>query len=193
MAEIIKDMETKPEHLKPVLDEKPLVKKREEKKPFFNTDFNGMKDYVLEKVLKPAAKRVIADVANSMISMLLGGTPAASTQASRIQQPRVSYRSYYADPYESQPMQPPRRPSATRAYSADEIIYPSFAKAEEVKTCMEELIERFQLASIADLYDLSNLTCNYTDNKYGWKSLGNAHVEQVPDGWIIVLPPPQPL
>lgn len=30
------------------------------------------------------------------------------------------------------------------------------------------------IVSVADMYDLCGMTCNYTDNKYGWKSLARA-------------------
>ena len=53
---------------------------------------------------------------------------------------------------------------------------------------MEELLERFDVVSVADLFDMAGISCNYTDNKYGWTDLRNARVERVRDGYIINLP-----
>lgn len=33
-----------------------------------------------------------------------------------------------------------------------------------------------------------SISCNYTDNKYGWTDLSSAQVERVRDGYVIRLP-----
>ena len=38
------------------------------------------------------------------------------------------------------------------------------------------------------MYDLSGVTCNYTDNKYGWMNISNAQVIHGRDGYIIKMP-----
>ena len=53
---------------------------------------------------------------------------------------------------------------------------------------MEELLDRFDAVSVADLFDMAGISCNYTDNKYGWTNLDSARVERVRDGYIIRLP-----
>ena len=53
---------------------------------------------------------------------------------------------------------------------------------------MEELLERFEVVSVADLFDMAGVSCNYTDNKYGWTDLQDARVERVYDGYVIRLP-----
>jgi len=53
---------------------------------------------------------------------------------------------------------------------------------------MEELLDRFEVVSVADLFDMAGISCNYTDNKYGWSDLKGAKVERVSDGYVIRLP-----
>ena len=53
---------------------------------------------------------------------------------------------------------------------------------------MEELLERFEVVSVADLFDMAGISCNYTDNKYGWTDLRDARVARVSDGYVIRLP-----
>lgn len=43
------------------------------------------------------------------------------------------------------------------------------------------------------MYDLCGMTCNYTDNKYGWKSLARADISRVRDGYMIKLPKAEPI
>ena len=58
---------------------------------------------------------------------------------------------------------------------------------------MDELIEKFKVASVADLYDLVGVSCDYTANNYGWTNLRNASVVRVRDGYLLKLPRALPL
>ena len=58
---------------------------------------------------------------------------------------------------------------------------------------MDELLETYDIVSVADLYDLVGKTCNYTDNKYGWTNLRNAEPVRVRDGWLLKLPKAGPI
>ena len=64
---------------------------------------------------------------------------------------------------------------------------------EEAVAEMEELIDMYQLVSVADFYDLVGVSGNYTDNKYGWTNVRNASVVRVRDGYMIKLPKALPL
>ena len=44
------------------------------------------------------------------------------------------------------------------------------------------------MATVADLYELVGVTGEYTDNKYGWDSLGSASVTRVRGGYLVDLP-----
>lgn len=58
---------------------------------------------------------------------------------------------------------------------------------------MDELIDTYGLASVADLYDLVGKTCEYTDNNYGWNDIRSAAVVRVRDGYLLKLPRALPL
>lgn len=149
---------------------------------FVPGDVESVKSYILMDVLVPSIKRAISDIICNGINMLLGepsrgksGSPGA----------KVAYRQYYQDRDE--------RPSYNRLraqaqYSYDDIVFETRGDAEEVLYRMEELLERFDVVSVADLFDMAGISCQYTDNKYGWTDLRNAHVEHVRDGYIISLP-----
>ena len=107
-----------------------------------------------------------------------GGNRKKSTNSSY-----VSYNSY-SDRRED------RRDisSARVGYHYDDITLESRAEAEEVLTRLDELIDMYGTASVADLYDLVGVSCNYTDNKYCWSNLSRAEVMRVRDGYKLKLP-----
>ena len=87
-----------------------------------------------------------------------------------------------------------RQPTRTRTgYDYDDIILETRGEAEDVLERMEELIDMYQLVSVADFYDLVGVSGNYTDNKYGWTNVRNASVVRVRDGYMIKLPKALPL
>lgn len=148
---------------------------------FMPGDVDSVKSYILMDVLVPSIKRAISDIVCNGINMLLGepdrgkpGSPGA----------KVAYRKYY----QSEDRRDYARPRAQAQYSYDDIIFDNRGDAEEVLYRMEELLERFDVVSVADLFDMAGISCNYTDNKYGWTDLRSAHVERVRDGYIINLP-----
>lgn len=145
-----------------------------------SNDVDSVGNYIFMDVLVPSFKKMISDIVCNGINMLLG---EPNRDRSRPNGSRVSYRAYY-DQRED-------RQNSLRAranYSYDDIIFDDRGDAEEVLCRMEELIDRFQVVSVADLYDMAGLTGNYTDNKYGWTDLRDARVERVHDGYVIRLP-----
>ena len=66
-------------------------------------------------------------------------------------------------------------------------------EAEDVLSRMDELIDTYGVVSVADLYDLVGISCNYTDNKYGWTNLRNAEPVRVRDGYMLKLPKALPI
>lgn len=150
---------------------------------FMPGDVDSVKSYILMDVLVPSVKRAISDIVCNGINMLLG-EPTRGKGGNSIGA-KVSYRQYYRDPDERRDY---ARPRAQAQYSYDDIIFDNRGDAEEVLYRMEELLERFEVVSVADLFDMAGISCNYTDNKYGWTDLRSAHVERVRDGYIINLP-----
>ena len=168
------------------------VKKNEMRKladVFISEDVKNVKSYVLMDVLVPTIKKAIVDIVSDGINMIFfGGTGTrrgGSTNASY-----VSYRSYSDRNSNSRGYSDNRTRSG---YSYNDIILDNRGEAEEVLRRMDELIEQYQVVSVADLYDLVGISGEYTDNKYGWTNLTNASVERVRDGYLLKLPKALPI
>jgi len=153
---------------------------------FVAEDLSSVGDYIFSDVLVPAFKKAVSDVVSNGIYMLLYGETSAPKKSGSAS--RVSYSSYY-DRDDS------RRTTsiARRNYSYDEIVLDNRSDAEDVLVRMDELIECYGIASVADLYDLVGIDGSYTDNHYGWKNLRNAQVVRVREGYLLKLPKAVPL
>ena len=175
--------------VQPVVKGKVTKKKNNVRKltdTFVSEDIQNVKSYVLMDVLVPAVKKAISDIVTNGIDMLLYGETGRTKKSNAS---TVSYRSYYDnrrdDGYSS---------SRTRTgYSYDDVILETRGEAEDVLTRMDELIDTYGSVSVADMYDLVGMSCNYTDNKYGWTNLRNAEPVRVRDGYLLKMPKATPI
>lgn len=147
---------------------------------FISDDVQDIKSYLFKDVVIPTIKKTISDT----VDMILYG----SSSKSRSTASRISYRSFYDEPRTRD-----RDPRPAQGYSYDDIVLGSRGEAEEVLMRLNELIDTYQIASVADLYDLVGVVGNYTDNRYGWTNLATADVKRVRDGWMLVLPRALPI
>jgi hypothetical protein len=178
---------------------KPLLKR------FADTFLEGgtghdIGNYIMHDVVIPAAKSTIADLVEGAIEMLLfNGEGGRSRHATRRGgRSYVAYNSMYAGSTRRDDGRPPvRRPHnverATTGMSrngVESIVLPSRQEAEIVLGELIELLNEYQVVTLSDLYDLTGLASDFTDNKYGWFELPECSTMRVRDGWALVLPRP---
>lgn len=82
---------------------------------------------------------------------------------------------------------------ARRNHDFGEIIIPDRGEAEEVIDRLVDLIDRFGVATISDLYDLVGVTSDYSDEKWGWYNLASARAVRTRDGYLLDLPRTEPI
>lgn len=154
---------------------------------FISEDAKNIKSYVFGEVLIPAIKKAISDIVTDGIDMILYGGSRGKTKRSTAD--RVSYRNYYDEP----------RSRSDKSYSDsrlsfDEVEVDSRGEAQEILSRMEEIIEQYQVVSVADLYELAGIrTDNYMVHKYGWTSIRNADIIRIRDGYLIKMPKAMPI
>lgn len=153
---------------------------------FISEDIKNVKDYLLMDVLVPTIKKTIVDIVTDSVSMIFGMNPRKNGSTSS----KISYNNYY-DRKDND-----RNSGNTRTsrYSYDDIALDSRQEAEEVLSRMDELVATYGTVTVADLYDLVGVTCEYTDNNYGWSNIRNAKVVRLRDGkYMIELPKALPI
>lgn len=154
---------------------------------------DGLWDYIIGDILIPAAKETIADAVSGGIQMLLfgerqsRGSSKRSSSGSTYSRPYVSYSSIYRRDEPKRVETRPLNDKRTRYYS-DEIVLETRGEAEDVIDHLIDIIEQYDAASVADLYELVGIESTYTDNKYGWDNLAKARVRSTRDGYVLDLP-----
>ena len=157
---------------------------------FISEDANNVKSYILLEVLVPAVKKAISDIVTNGIDMILYGETGKTKSKSTAS--KVSYQRYYD-------RQDDRRreysaPSSRSGFDYDDLVFPTRGDAEAVLDAMNEIIAKYEVVSIADLYDLANVSMdNFAANKYGWTDIHGCKPIRVRDGYILKLPRALPL
>lgn len=167
------------------------VKKRDNKVRrftdiFISEDAANVKSYIFMDVLVPAFKKAVSDIVTDGIDMILYGGSGGNRSKSRSGS-KVSYRSYYDDRRND------RRDNETYSsrsrFDYEDIVFESRGEAEAVLDQMIDLIERYGIVTVADLYEMAGLSIPpYTSNKYGWSNVRNVDVQRIRDGYILKLP-----
>lgn len=151
---------------------------------FISDDIHSVRTYVVEDVIIPTIKKTIL---NSLEMILLGKSGSYGNSGVRAGGTKVSYRNYYDDHRDD------RRPTARTPFTYDDIIFETRGDAEMVIDEMGNIIERYGFVTVADLYDIAQLTAPHTSNKYGWTSIRSAEAVRVSDGYVIKLPRAMPI
>ena len=103
------------------------------------------------------------------------------------QRHRIAYQKYYDDRRDDR--REYGRPRAAVGFEYDDIIFETRGDADLVLDQLESAIAKYEVASVADLYDLAGVTCrNYTANRYGWSDIQSAKVVRTSEGYVIRLP-----
>lgn len=174
------------------------------KKGFFEQliteDISDMKGYLIEEFVIPAVQDLLADLtanifdlAQDIIETAIYGEEKGKGRRKRNAK-KGSFTDYARVSYESNKGRRKERKSFSRkdrgVHNFENLLFDSRSEALDVLDNLSELIQTYEIASVADLYQLSNVDSNPTDNNYGWEDLSRASVKHTRDGWIIVLPKP---
>ena len=153
---------------------------------FVNEDAKNIKSYIFSDVLVPAIKKLLYDIVNDGASMLLFGNTSSGRK--KTIGSNVSYRQFYDSKVED------RRPVSSSRFDYDDLIFESRGEAEAALSKMDEVIDAYGTVSVADLYDMCELTAPYTSNKYGWSNIQTAEVARLRDGgYVLKLPRALPI
>jgi hypothetical protein len=168
---------------------------------FLEDNTKSVGSYVVHDVLIPAAKALICDIVGwgGFAEMILFGGSARRGSSALYRdggKTRINYGGAYRNVDRSSLDRGNGRElsRASRArHDFDDIILETRGEAEEVLSHLVDLVIDYKQATVADLYDLVDITPAFTDNKWGWTDLRDASVNRVRNGYLINLPRTQPL
>lgn len=155
-------------------------------------DFGGMARYVFADVLVPAAKSMFVDSVRQ-------GAERIAYGESRVRRGSQGTRYDYSSPINRGSREPreSRFRTVDRSRSIrrgrEDVILESREDAEVVLERMNDIIDNYEVVTVADLNELLGEGSTHADVKWGWDYLQNVRVRQFQDGYLLDLPPPQPI
>lgn len=163
---------------------------------FFNGEFKTAIRYTLTEVMVPAARNMIVDATIASVERVIYGE-SRNTRPRRGVMPDVARTRFsYSQVSTKDPRARGSLPDQAPAYNVGrnsrdigQIVFISREEAELVLERMHDIIDEYDVVSVADLHELTALPTAHTDNNYGWTSLGYAQVRQTRQGYLLDLPP----
>jgi hypothetical protein len=148
----------------------------------------------IAEILVSAFKSMVSDTVGQFSNALKDGSDKFlyGTTRRSITTARGPYTSYNR----VTGVRPPYNQISDRArmrQDFDDVILESRGEAEDVIDRMRELIDQFDVATVADFYDLVNITSDFPEERWGWTDLRSAKVTHVRGGYLISMPRAQPV
>lgn len=160
---------------------------------FFGGEFRSSSKYVAGEVLLPTLRNMLVDATTRGMERMVYGESSARRRiggpgpsyGSRIQYNNPTLRRdrpYLPDQVLNRTMRQVRR-------DTNDLVLASREEAETVLERLLDILSKYEVVSLADLYDLCGLPTSPIDNKWGWTYLNNTEIRQVRDGYLLDLPP----
>lgn len=158
---------------------------------FTGDDVQSVGTYILFDVVMPAAKTMISDAVSQGIErMLFGDGARRSTSKSSVG--HTSYnRMYSGSSRDNRSSERTMSPRARATHDFDEVILETRGEAEEVLDLLVDLLGKYDVVTVSDLYDAVGVSGSYTDDKWGWTNLKGAAIRRIRAGYLIDLPRPE--
>ena len=159
---------------------------------FISEDISNVKSYIFMDVLVPAIKKAVYDIVTNGIDMFLYGGNGKNRNNST--GTKVSYRNYYDQKNNHIVNYRGSENTVSRnGFEYDDIVFNNRGEAEAAKQQMQDIIARYGMVTISDLYEMVDQTAPYTAQKYGWMDVSNAETIRVRDGYKLKLPRAVPI
>lgn len=164
------------------------------KEAFIGDDSGSVWGYVFLDVMIPAAKDMVSDAVSTGVErMLFGEHRSPSSRARRSSIPGYTPYNRFSQPGTRPDPRVDYSRRARATHDFNEIIIDSRVEAEQVIDNLYHIIEKYEVATVADLYELVGIRAAFTDDKWGWTDIRGATVSRVRHGFLLDLPRPEPL
>jgi len=160
-------------------------------------DFKSVTHYVVYEVLIPAARNTIVDASTKGIERMMYGETAIRRRNFGVG-PRITYQSPVSR-MQAQDARPLRQPalvpgeSRSPRHNLTDFVLSSKEDADHVLERMNDIIDNYEVVSVADLNELVGFPTSHVDNKWGWTYLGDVQIRQIREGYLIDLPSAEPI
>lgn len=171
------------------------------KETFFGGTGRGAAEYAVTDVVVPGIRDMFYEALHSGLEHLFYGDRSNGGRRRTTASPLTNQNLGHV-PYESisRPTRATAQPARTLSreararHSLAELVIPSHQEANEVLDRMYDILSQSGDVTVADLYTLTGVRVEHTDNKWGWYSLkGSKAIRTRQGGYLLSLPEPVPL
>lgn len=174
--------------------QKPKGIGRKFKEVFLGGDAKQAANFVISEVFFPALRNLAFDMLSKGAEKLIYGDSRSGRR------PVINYRNQfqgvqYNRPFEVRDprersylpaIQPSRRENR---YEINDIVIGTKEEADLVTERLADIMDKYDVVSLANLHDLLGLQTSPIDFKWGWTYLGRINVRQMRQGYLLELPP----
>lgn len=179
-----------------VTRKKPLGKRFRE--TFFQADAKNVGSFVFLDVFIPATKNLIEDIIIQGVERTLHGelrSRSSGTRGALFDNAHIAYNRMSGSSSRQRREEPRGLSRQGRSsHNFDEILLASRAEGVEVVRRLDDLIQRYDVVSVADLYAIVGVEGTFIDEKWGWTDLRDADIVRTRGGaYLLDLPRPEPI
>lgn len=173
--------------------EKPTSVGSRLKSTFSAESTSAVMDYLLFDVVIPNTKSLIMDMLTQGVErkMYGDGSGGRRNTHSRTAPGYTAYnRAYKSNNDRGDISRRNLSHTAKANHDFGEIVLETRGEAEIVIDTMTERIQDYDVVTVYDLYELVDITGDFTDNKYGWTDARGFRIKRVRNGYLLDLPRP---
>lgn len=160
---------------------------------FFGGDIETSRQYLVSEVILPALRNLVVEAVAKGVDRLVYGESAHRHRRQPTYGPRVQYNNPIdRGRTQSRAFLPDQRPIerwTSGKKSFEDVIVANKEDADTVVERLTDIVDMYDVVSVADLYELLGLPSSHVDNKWGWTHLSSIEVRQVREGYRISFPP----
>lgn len=155
---------------------------------FVGGDLKETAEHVRDDVAIPALKNFLYDSLSEGLQRILWGETKNDRRRNSTHRDYVGY-SRRARESRPAPQTSARYSRATQGF--DDVVLATRTEAESVLSRMYDLIENYNMVTVAEFYSLVGISAEFTDENWGWRDLRSANIQHIRDGFRINLPKPE--
>lgn len=180
------------------VERKPTLGKKI-KQSLTGDDSRTVGNYILFEVVIPAFKQLVSDGVSTAIERLLFGGGSAGGGGVGARRGYTPYNRYATTTKPTIVTTVKTsgtvvgQPDPRAVHNFDHILLESRGVAEEIIDQLNEIIKSYGAATVADFYQLVNMSPGYNDENWGWDSMVGARAVRVGEGYILAFPRTRPL
>ena len=155
---------------------------------FVGGDLKETAEHVRDDVAIPALKNFLYDSLSEGLQRILWGETRNDRRRNSTHR---DYVGYSRRAREQRPTQQTTTRYSRVAQGVDDVVLATRTEAESVLSRMYDLIENYNMVTVAEFYSLVGISAEFTDENWGWRDLRSANIQHIRDGFRINLPKPE--